>query len=220
MLVVAGGSGTRMGTTLPKQFLPLAGRPLLIRTLERLHSIDPEMGIVLALPEEWKSKWRGLLKEHACSVPYVSVKGGVTRTLSVRNALAAVTDDDCLIGIHDAVRPFFSADLIARVMQGAEKDGAAVPVVPVVQSLREVNGTVNHAVDRSKYKSVQTPQCFRSGVLRNAFDAMRGDDHSDDATVVELSGHPITLIDGDEMNVKITTPADLRLVEFLITREL
>lgn len=220
MLVVAGGSGTRMGAQLPKQFLPVAGRPVLMHTLGRFFSIDPEMQIVLALPEAWADEWRALVTAHNFNVPHLLVNGGATRTLSVRNALAAVSDADCIIGIHDGVRPFFTANMIDRVMAAAELHGAAVPVVPVVQSLREVKGNDNHAVDRSMYRAVQTPQCFRAEVLRAAYDALKGDDHSDDATVVEHAGHTISMVAGDEMNVKITTPTDMRLAEFLISEEL
>jgi 2-C-methyl-D-erythritol 4-phosphate cytidylyltransferase len=220
MLVVAGGSGTRMGGQLPKQFLTVAGRPLLMHTLGRFFSIDPEIQIVLALPEAWADEWRSLVIAHDFKVPHFLVNGGTTRTLSVRNALAAVSDADCLIGIHDGVRPFFTAAMIDRVMAAAEHDGAAVPVVAVVQSLRKVSGSDNHAVDRSAYRAVQTPQCFRADVLRGAYDALKGDDHTDDATVVEHHGHPISMVTGDEMNVKITTPTDLRLAEFLISEEL
>jgi len=220
MLVVAGGSGTRMGATLPKQFLPVAGRPILMHTLGRFFSIDPEMRLVLALPAAWSDEWRSLVADHGFKVPHILVNGGATRTLSVRNALKAVSDADCLIGIHDGVRPFFSSAMIDRVMTAAEREGAAVPVVPVVQSLREVNGPDNHSVDRSRFRAVQTPQCFRSALLRTAYDALKDDDHSDDATVVELSGHAITMVEGDEMNVKITTPTDLKLAESMINGEL
>ena len=220
MLVVAGGSGTRMGAQLPKQFLPLAGRPVLMHTLGRFFSIDPTMPLVLALPEAWADEWRTLVAAHDFKVPHLLVNGGATRTLSVRNALAAVSDSDCIIGIHDGVRPFFTATMLDRVMAAAESEGAAVPVVPVAQSLREVKGADNHSVDRSMYRAVQTPQCFRAEVLRQAYDALIGDDHSDDATVVEHFGHTITMVAGDEMNVKITTPTDLRLAEFLISDEL
>lgn len=215
MIVVAGGSGSRMNSDTPKQFLPLAGRPLLMHTLSNLHRMDPEMGLVLALPKEHIGTWEQLCTDNAFSVPHLTVAGGATRFRSVENALKAVNDAE-LIGIHDGVRPFVSEEVVHRCFEAAMQSGAAVPVVEVVQSLRKVRDGRSEVVNRSDFRAVQTPQCFRSQLLRDAFAAAAHDLFTDDAAVVEAHGHPIALVQGNDENIKVTTPLDLRLAELLI----
>lgn len=216
MIVVAGGSGTRMGSELPKQFIEVAGKPILIRTLETLLGIDPEMQIVLVLPADQFSFWQELVQIHGCNVPHELAAGGSTRFLSVSNGLEKVTGS--LVGIHDGVRPFISAEMVHACFEEAAASGAAVPVVPIVQSLRKLEGDDSQAVDRSQYRAVQTPQCFQTQILKSSFAAAKSTDYSDDATVVEANGHRVNLVEGDLMNIKITSPLDLQLAELITAR--
>jgi len=215
MIVVAGGSGSRMGAEIPKQFLPLCGIPLLMHTLSNLHGMDSSMQTILALPSDHIPSWKKLCAKHRFTVPHVTVAGGNTRFQSVKNALDAVTDSE-LIGVHDGVRPFVSKEVVENCFGAANMHGAAVPVIPIVQSLRRVEGETSEAVDRSVFRSVQTPQCFRSELLMEAFRNATHDHYTDDAAVVEDNGHRIALVDGNSENIKVTTPLDMRLAELLI----
>lgn len=215
MIVVAGGSGSRMGADIPKQFLPLRGVPLLMHTLKNLHGIDQSMKIILALPLDQLHQWEELCAEQAFHVPHVTVVGGKTRFQSVQNALKAIVDED-LIGVHDGVRPFVSTEVVENCFKAAEQRGAAVPVVPVVQSLRRLDAELSEAVDRSAFRSVQTPQCFRREVLLDAFANASHDRFTDDAAVVEANGHRIALVEGNSENIKVTTPLDMQLAELLV----
>jgi 2-C-methyl-D-erythritol 4-phosphate cytidylyltransferase len=214
MIVVAGGSGTRMGSELPKQFIELEGKPILMHTMEAVRSMDAEMQIILVLPESQLDFWEKLCSEHNWRVPHLLAKGGATRFLSVKSGLAQATGN--LIGIHDGVRPFISKEMVNRCFDAAEKEGAAVPVVPIVQSLRRVLEDRNSAVNRDDFRAVQTPQCFKATVLNEAFEVADRTDYSDDASVVEASGTPISLVDGDQQNIKVTTPFDLQLARLII----
>lgn len=215
MIVVAGGSGTRMGADLPKQFIELNGKPILMYTLKNLHESDAELELVLVLPKDQQDNWRKLCAKHGFDVSHVIADGGDTRFQSVRNGLEKASKVR-LIGVHDGVRPFVSAELVNRCFDAASAHGAAVPVTPVVQSLRKLKGEISEAVSREDYSQVQTPQCFRSDVLIDAYDSADRTDYSDDASVVEASGKRITLVDGDEVNIKITTPFDLKLAKLII----
>jgi len=217
MIVVAGGSGSRMGADIPKQFLHLNGRPLLMHTLANLQAMDRSMALVLVLPAAHIATWEALCTEHDFAVAHITVAGGATRFRSVERGLAAAMDCD-LIGVHDGVRPFVSAEVVNSCFEAASQNGAAVPVTPIVQSLRRVEEGVSVAVDRSEYRAVQTPQCFRSELLRDAFAEATHDLYTDDAAVVEATGHPITLVNGNPENIKVTTPTDLQLAQILTNK--
>jgi 2-C-methyl-D-erythritol 4-phosphate cytidylyltransferase len=214
MIVVAGGSGSRMGADIPKQFLMLRGKPLLMHTLENLHRMDTGMRLVLVLPVAHIPYWEERCAEHGHSVPHVTVAGGDTRFRSVQNGLSSATGCD-LIGVHDGVRPFVSAEVVSSCFEAASRNGAAVPVTPIVQSLRRVEGSGSMAVDRNAYRAVQTPQCFRAALLRDAFARAQHDLYTDDAAVVEAIGHAITLVEGNVENIKVTTPLDMALAELM-----
>lgn len=221
-LIVAGGKGLRMGTDVPKQFLPVAGRPVLMRTLDVLHAFDPTAGIILVLPRPQQDYWKALCEQYRFAVPYTLADGGVTRFHSVRNGLACLPDrTDDLVAIHDGVRPFVRPDVIAACLEAARMDGAAVPVTDVVETLRHVTPpagnqpAVSRTVDRSAYKLVQTPQAFRLPLLQAAYAQPYDEGFTDDASVVEAMGHRITLVPGNRENIKITTPFDLRLADTL-----
>ena len=213
VIIVAGGKGLRMGGDMPKQFLPIGGKPVLMRTLERFHEYDAALQIILVLPAAQQEYWRQLCKEHSFGVPYLLADGGATRFHSVSNGLALVPDDAVgVVGVHDGVRPFVSKDVIRRCYDTARQTQAVVPVTPVVETLRKVGGST---VPRSDYRLVQTPQTFSISLLKRAFTQPYIDLFTDDASVVEHFGHPVALVEGNRENIKITTPFDLKIAEAL-----
>lgn len=214
-IIVAGGSGTRMQSSLPKQFIPLKGIPVLMRTINAFVHYDAALEIIIVLPESQISYWEKLCEEQGFSVPHKVVKGGETRYHSVSNGLAAIGGDG-LVAIHDGVRPFVSSELIARAFDKAEEKGAAIPTIPVKDSIREVENGDSKALDRSKYCLVQTPQCFRIGLIKKAFESGYQAIFTDDATVAEAAGHKVELVEGESHNIKLTSPLDLRFAEMLI----
>lgn len=216
MIIVAGGSGTRMGAELPKQFIELDGLPILMHTLQHLYAMDADMQLVLVLPEDQMDFWEQLCYKHGWRVPHLLANGGATRFLSVKSGLAL--SEGKLVGVHDGVRPFVSEEVVEACFAEAEKTGAAIPVVPIVQSLRKLEGNGSVAVDRNSYRAVQTPQCFQTELLKKAFARADRTDYSDDATVVEASGHQIAMVEGNSENIKITSPIDLELAQLIIAR--
>lgn len=214
VIITAGGIGKRMGGALPKQFLPLNEKPVLLHTLERFHSFLPKAQLIITLPESWQAHWRQLLLDFHVTIPHSLVDGGVERFHSVKNALTLATGDYVLI--HDAVRPLFSKDTIEKCMEALASHQAVVPVVPVKESLRQTNGNESKALDRSKYVLVQTPQCFHKQTLIEAYEQPYDPTFTDDASVVERNGGKIVLVSGNEENIKLTTPSDLQLAEVLL----
>lgn len=207
IIITAGGIGKRMGTDQPKQFLELLGRPVLIHTLERLHHFSPESQLVLTLPEQYIEDWKELCQQYDCHIDHLIVPGGIERYHSIKNALAVCTGD--LIAVHDGVRPLVSKATIERLFEAASNHQAVIPVLEVKESLRRVNSNENRAVKRSDYRIVQTPQVFHSDILRKAYTIEFHDGITDDASLVEEAGFPVHLVDGNEENIKITTPGDL-----------
>jgi len=216
-IIVAGGSGTRMGSAVPKQFLLINGLPILAHTLHAFHRADSSMQIVLVLPADQVSAWNALVSEHGISVNHMVVTGGVERSDSVQNGLKAIGDQGAVVAVHDGVRPLVSAQLITHCFTEAQTHGSAIPVTPISSSVRTVTEAGNQAVDRSSLRTVQTPQCFQREILEQAFADNPGVQVTDEASLVELNGHPIHLIDGEETNIKITTPHDLRLAEVILS---
>lgn len=224
-IIVAGGSGTRFGAQLPKQFLELAGRPILMRTIEAFgescETGETSLDVIVTLPADQMDLWQQLCEKYAFSLPHRVVAGGETRWHSVKNALAAVGDiaDVDVIAVHDGVRPLATAGLIHRVLDAARRDGAAIPVVPLNDSVRQVAGDTSHALDRSSLRAVQTPQAFDARLLLDAYHQPFDPTFTDDASVVERAGHRVTLVDGDPVNLKITRPMDLALAEYLLNQD-
>ncbi|MBL7950294.1 MAG: 2-C-methyl-D-erythritol 4-phosphate cytidylyltransferase [Flavobacteriales bacterium] len=214
-IIVAGGSGKRMGGPIPKQFMLVKGKPLLCWTIEAFHAFDPAMPIIVVLPEAQVSIWKALCIGHGFLIEHQVVVGGEERFHSTRNGLAAVKGDG-LVAVHDGVRPLVSKELIARCFAAAEEHGAAIPVMPITSSVRQVDGDSSKAIDRSMLRAVQTPQCFRVELLRKAFEAPYDAAFTDEATLVERHGNAIHLVPGEENNVKVTTPIDLRIAEILL----
>ena len=219
ILIVAGGRGTRMGGPQPKQFLELAGRPVLMHTLEAFDCWDASAHLIVVLPEDQIDTWKRLCEAHVFGRIHRVVAGGETRFHSVRNGLDAVASDG-LIAVHDGVRPLVAPSVIAACFATAADGGAAVPVVPVVESVREVDADGgSRPVDRTRLRVVQTPQVFRADVLRAAYRLPYDPRFTDDASVVEASGVAVRLVPGNRENIKLTTPIDLLLAEQLMRRK-
>lgn len=219
ILIVAGGRGTRMGGPQPKQFLELAGRPVLMHTLEAFDRWDASARLIVVLPEDQIDTWKRLCEAHVFGRIHRVVAGGETRFHSVRNGLGAVASNG-LIAVHDGVRPLVAPSVIAACFAAAADGSAAVPVVPVVESVREVDADGgSRPVDRTRLRVVQTPQVFRADVLRAAYCLPYDPRFTDDASVVEASGVAVRLVPGNRENIKLTTPMDLLLAEQLMRQE-
>lgn len=220
VVIVAGGKGLRMGGDLPKQFIPMHGKPLLMHTLEAFYNWNNETEIILVLPLDHQPYWQMLCKEIGCKVPHRVVTGGETRFHSVRNGLEVIesellsSGEQAIIAVHDGVRPFVSSDTIDSCFKSAENNGASVPVLPMIDSLREIKSEEESSpVDRSKYCSVQTPQVFRSDILFESYKQEYNSLFTDDASVVETKGFKVSLVKGNRENIKITTPFDLLIAK-------
>ena len=217
VIIVAGGKGLRMGGDIPKQFLPVGGTPILMRTIDRFLQFDEKMQVVLVLPETQQDYWRTLCDEYHFSRPYTLANGGETCFHSVKNGLAKVSLDATLVGVHDGVRPFVSIDTIRACYDEAARSEAVIPVTDVVETLRQVLPGKSITVPRSDYRLVQTPQVFSAHLLRQAYEQPYTDFFTDDASVVERFGHSVTLVPGNRENIKITTPFDLTIAAALCT---
>lgn len=220
VIIVAGGKGLRMGSDIPKQFLPIGGKPVLMRTLERFREYDKDLKIILVLPEAQQDYWRELCKEYGFQVEYQLANGGQTRFHSVQNGLALIPDDaEGVVGVHDGVRPFPSIEVIRNCYTTAREKKAVIPVIPVVETVRHLlvhSKDKSITVPRDEYRLVQTPQTFDIQLLKAANRQPYNDGFTDDASVVESYGHEITLVEGNRENIKITTPYDLKIAEVLI----
>lgn len=216
VVMVAGGTGTRMRRTTAKQFLNVKGLPLMWWTLRRFREALPDAEVVLVLHDSLFEEFAALEQTHGPSGVHKVVAGGVERFHSVARGLAQLPDSG-VVGVHDAVRPFPSVDTIRTCFKTAAEHGSAVPVVPVKDSLRQVRSDrASAAVDRSVMRAVQTPQCFDLALLKSAFNTPYQDQFTDDASVVEAAGHAVTLCKGDPWNVKVTTPEDLVIAEAFV----
>lgn len=209
-----------MGGDVPKQFLPICGLPVLMRTMQAFReafSGEDGFGIILVLPRDQQEYWRQLCDQYHFVVPHRIADGGETRFHSVQNGLALIPDDtEGVVGVHDGVRPFVSREVIRCCYDAAWEHGAVVPVIPVVETLRQLLPEGDSlTVDRSLYRLVQTPQTFRIPILKEAYRQPYQPGFTDDASVVEALGHHITPVDGNRENIKLTTPSDIRYAEFL-----
>lgn len=217
-IIVAGGKGLRMGAGLPKQFLPVNGLPVLMHTLKQFRAYSDTLQLILVLPAAQQEYWRSLCCQYGFDVAHTVADGGETRFHSVRNGLARIPDDEeGTVAVHDGVRPFVSAEVIASCFHTARLSGTAVPVVPVVETLRHINRTDNSSttVSRDDYRLVQTPQTFSIQLLKKAYAQTYDTGFTDDASVVERLGHGIELVEGNRENIKLTTPFDLTVAHAL-----
>lgn len=216
-IIVAGGSGTRMGSDTPKQFIKVAGLPILLHTLHLFYNFDKKMKLIVVLPASQFNLWKNLCKEYDCHIPHQVEEGGETRFHSVKNGLGHVNEG--VVAVHDGVRPLASNVTISRCFKTAEEKGNAIPVVPVNDSLREIKNNASTAVDRSRFVAVQTPQCFSATLLKRAYAQSYKSTFTDDAGVVEALGEQINLVEGNAENIKITSPADIAIAEALFARK-
>ena len=214
-VIVAGGSGRRMGSEIPKQYLDLAGKPVLMHTIERFRAFNDSLEVITVLPENQLRYWNELQKKYSFNIPQTLVKGGKARFFSVRNGLKFV-DVPSLVAIHDGVRPFVSHDTIKRCFETAEKLGNAIPVISPEDSLRIVTGQESTPVSRLQVKQVQTPQVFMSDLIKKAYLQDYLPEFTDDATVLERTGVKINLVEGNRENIKITSPEDMLIARTLI----
>ena len=212
VIIVAGGSGSRMGSELPKQFMLLEDSPVLMRAISCFINYDPAISIVVVLPESQIRYWNELCLKYAFNHSHQVVAGGETRFHSVRNGLFALGDTD-LVAIHDGVRPLVSLSTIENCFNQAIKTGAAIPVLPVNETLRTGSLEQSRTVDRTIYYSVQTPQVFRASILKEAYAQTWDAAFTDDASVVEHKGFPVIMVPGNRENLKVTYPEDLKLAE-------
>ena len=231
VIIVAGGKGLRMGSDIPKQFLPIGGKPVLMRTLERFREYSVNLQIILVLPKAQQDYWQQICREYDFKVEYQLTDGGETRFHSVQHGLDLIPDDtEGVVGVHDGVRPFPSIDVIRNCYETAREKKAVIPVIPVVETLRKMTqeepsllcSSESVTVPRNEYRLVQTPQCFDIQLLKAANRVADGFavSFTDDASVVEAYGYPITLVDGNRENIKITTPYDLKIAGALVCGQL
>lgn len=218
-ILVAGGKGTRMGGPVSKQYLPIGGKPVLMHTLEVFYQADPDIFLILVLPEADFSLWKELCQAYKFSIPHQVIAGGHSRFQSVKNGLDALPFKNGLVAIHDGVRPFVKKDVIRESFDQAEKSGSAITVVPLKDSIRKVSedGTSTFQ-ERQYFRLVQTPQTFQVEKIKKAFEVAELPQFTDDATVYENQGWQVTLISGNPENIKITTQDDLEYAEFLLSR--
>jgi len=216
LILVAGGTGTRMMQALPKQFLGLLGEPVMVHTLRQFRSYDSALDIVVVMHPDYIGYWNDLRETLRLDIPHRVVAGGEERFHSVKAGLHALGTHEGVVGIHDAVRPLVSISTIRHAYEAARVSGAAIPVIPVVESLRQIHGLSSVALNRSAYRLVQTPQCFSLSLLLEAFEQDYRAEFTDDAAVAEAAGHSIQLVEGNRENIKLTTPEDLIMAEALL----
>ena len=215
VIIVAGGKGLRMGSDLPKQFLPIGNKPVLMRTMEVFRKFDANLQIILVLPLAQQEFWEQLCEKYHFTVEHTIADGGETRFHSVKNGLAKVQGPG-LVGVHDGVRPFVSVEVIRNCYDLAKQYKAVIPVIDVVETLRHLTNTGSETVSRNDYKLVQTPQVFDIELLRQAYAQEYTPFFTDDASVVEAMGVSVYFAPGNRENIKITTPFDLKIGSALL----
>lgn len=216
IIIVAGGRGERMGSGIPKQFMLLDGMPILMHTIEQMAHAEPDARLIVVLPHDRQEEWRQLCTRHGYTRMHTVTDGGNDRFHSVLNALSLVPAGT-VAAIHDGVRPLVSTAVVRNAFATASREGSAVPVVSVTESLRTVdNDGTSHATDRSRYRIVQTPQVFLTDRLKAAYAQPYDPAYTDDASVYEAAGYPVTLIEGNRENIKITYPHDMEWAHILM----
>jgi 2-C-methyl-D-erythritol 4-phosphate cytidylyltransferase len=217
VIIVAGGSGQRMQSVVPKQFLELAGKPILFHTLNKFVQYNPEIDITIVLPEYHINTWQELIKTHNYPLKHTIVSGGEIRFNSVKNGLNAIPNEG-LVAIHDGVRPLVSLETIRKCFLDAELYGNAIPCIPIYETVRRVNDNKSVLEDRSALRLIQTPQVFKINLLKQAYEQPYKFQFTDDASVLEDMGEQIHLVEGNRENIKITDPLDLVLAQTLINK--
>lgn len=212
IIIVAGGKGTRMNSDIPKQFLSLDGKPILMHTIEKLASFSHHLFLVL--PKEDIELWQTLVEKHKFNLKPTLIEGGKERFFSVRNALEQCSNEGIIL-IHDGVRPFVNHKTIQNVIDKTQEKGSAIPVIDIFDSMRLITRTESMPVNREKYKLVQTPQGFEAELIMESYQQNFDPQFTDDASVYESAGYSVSLTDGNKENIKITTPEDLRFAPSL-----
>lgn len=215
VIIVAGGKGERMKSDVPKQFIELKSKPILMHTINVFYNYNKQMDIIVVLPEIQIEQWHSLCKRYAFAINHKVVAGGIERFDSVKNGLK-LADNKGIIAVHDGVRPLVSTKTINDCFKEAAISDAAIPVIDINESIRYVDEYENKAVDRSKFKIVQTPQVFKADILKEAYKQQYSPAFTDDASVVEAFGVKIKTVQGNRENIKITTPIDLKLAELTL----
>lgn len=216
-IIVAGGTGQRMGRVVPKQFLTIEGKPILLHTIDQFVAAFSDINFIIVLPLGYIQEGESLIASSGLTQSFQFVAGGDTRFQSVKNGLAKV-DQDAIVFVHDAVRCLLTPALIQRCFQQAVEKGSAIPAVSATDSIRMVEGATHHVVDRENVMMIQTPQTFNAGILMKAFEQAYQPSFTDEANVVEASGHPVYLVDGEFENIKITRPLDLAIAEYILAK--
>lgn len=215
-VIVAGGSGTRMGAATPKQFMAIGGRPILMHSIMQFVDYDSSISVIVVLPHNQLKEWEKLCEKYNFNIAHQVTSGGSTRFMSVRNGLELVKEANSLVAIHDGVRPFVSCATLESCFKTAAQKGNAIPVVDAVESVRLTDDEGNRAIDRNSVKLVQTPQVFASEIIKQAYSQPYQPFFTDDASVAEAAGNEIFLTSGNIENIKITTPFDLKIAEAVL----
>jgi 2-C-methyl-D-erythritol 4-phosphate cytidylyltransferase len=215
IIIVAGGSGSRMQSDIPKQFMLLKGKPLIFHTIEKFNAALPSCKIIVVLPSSQMNYWEEIKQQHSFSIALETTAGGKSRFESVKNGMQLI-HEECVVGVHDAVRPLISLENIQLLFNEAEIKGNAIPFVPCKDSLREINNNENKAVAREKYVLIQTPQCFKWSLIKEGYNGEELNSFTDDASVFEHLGGKVNLVQGDERNIKITYPVDFTFAELML----
>lgn len=219
VIIVAGGTGSRMNSSIPKQFLKIGSKPVIAHTIGRFYAYDPNINVIIAVHKDHENDLRKIIKKFFPEKNITVTLGGETRFHSVANALALVEDNKAVVGIHDAARPFVAISVIKACFAMGSKKGNAIPAIDLNESIREIKGKKNNAVNRSNYKIIQTPQCFSVKELKKAFTKGYSPKFTDDATVLESIGKKINLVQGNFENIKITNPNDLLIANIYVKND-
>jgi 2-C-methyl-D-erythritol 4-phosphate cytidylyltransferase len=215
VIIVAGGSGQRMLSEIPKQFLNISRKPVLLFSLEAFANAIPDINIILVLPEANIKTWKEIIKDQYVKIKHTIVNGGESRSQSVKNGLQLITEQG-LIAIHDGVRPLITSTVIKLLFSEAGKFGNAIPVIPITDTVRQVEGDQSILLDRNQLLLMQTPQVFQSNILHKAYDECGSGSYTDDAAVIEAAGYKVHLCGGDPENIKLTKPMDMLLAEAIL----
>ena len=214
-IIVAGGSGKRMQSTTPKQFIEIGGLPILMRTINAFHRYSKTLNIILVIPDTQFTLWHKLVNDHQFKIDCQLVKGGKTRYDSVKNGLQII-ENEGLVAIHDGVRPFITSHIIDQCYKSAQEHGSGIAAVIPKDSIREITDSGSNGVNRNNYRLIQTPQTFKLSLIKQAYKATENIGFTDDASVAEHDGHKISLVEGDYSNIKITTPEDIKIAQALL----
>jgi 2-C-methyl-D-erythritol 4-phosphate cytidylyltransferase len=218
VVIVAGGRGSRMGTEMPKQFLLLAGRPVLMYSIEAFHHFDPDISIIVVLPEDHLQEWEKIKEKHQFKISHQTLAGGATRFQSVSRGLSLLPDQEGIVAVHDGVRPLIEPSTIALLFENAKKKGNAIPYSLPADSIRIEKKDTNVIIDRSSIRLIQTPQVFHTSLLQDAYRIKEHPSFTDDASVIEKAGQKVHLVECPAGNIKITRPEDLKIANALVSR--